>query len=82
MAGWELLGRLKCIRDLARDNGPMADESSSPAIKKQMAPWLLGLLIAAAIFVVGLLVLTALGYGDDPVIDPDTTGAVLTTLGL
>ena len=81
-AGREILGRLKCIRLLPRDNGRMVDETSSPAGKKQMAPWLLGLLIAAAIFVVGLLVFTALGYGDDPVIDPDTTGAFLTTLGL
>lgn len=47
-----------------------------------MAPWLVGLLIAVAIFVVGLLIFAALGYGDDPVIDPGSTGAIRTILGL
>ena len=31
-------------------------------------PWLLGLIIAAVIFGIGLLVFQALGFGDDPVI--------------
>ena len=31
-------------------------------------PWLLGLIIAAVVFGVGLLVFQALGFGDDPVI--------------
>ncbi|MDX1468341.1 MAG: hypothetical protein R3258_03280 [Acidimicrobiia bacterium] len=60
----------------------MIEESPGPVEKKQMAPWLIGLLIAAAIFAVGLLIFSALGYGDDPVIDPNSTGAILTTLGL
>lgn len=48
----------------------------------QMPAWLLGLIIAVAVFAIGLLVFAALGYGDDPVIDPDATGALRATLGL
>ncbi|MGH8947927.1 MAG: hypothetical protein ACRDXF_03625 [Acidimicrobiia bacterium] len=34
--------------------------------KKKIAPWLMGLILAVIISVVALLVLDALGYGDDP----------------
>lgn len=37
--------------------------------RRQLPPWLLGLLIAAVVFVIALVVLDALGYGDDPVIE-------------
>lgn len=50
--------------------------------KRQLPPWLLGLLIAIAIFGIGLVVAAALGFGDDPVIDPDSTGALGTLIGL
>lgn len=46
---------------------------------RQMPPWLLGLIIAVVIFLIGFLVFQALGFGDDPVIDsavfPDAVGA-------
>ncbi|MFQ5523369.1 MAG: hypothetical protein ACE5F5_07300 [Acidimicrobiia bacterium] len=36
-------------------------------------PWLLGLIIAAALFLLAVLILGALGFGDNPVLD---TGAL------
>ena len=36
--------------------------------REPLPPWLLGLIIAAVVFGVGLLVFQALGFGDDPVI--------------
>ncbi len=49
--------------------------------RKPLPPWLLGLLIAIAIFAIGILVFSALGYGDDPVIEPNVSGAVWITIG-
>jgi len=34
--------------------------------KRKMPPWLIGLVLALIISVIALLVLDALGYGDDP----------------
>ncbi len=34
--------------------------------KKQIPPWLMGLIFAVIVSVVVLLVLDAMGYGDDP----------------
>lgn len=45
----------------------------------QLPAWLLGLIIAAVIFVIVLIVFSALGYGDDPVLDPDALGLRLLT---
>ncbi len=53
-----------------------------PEEKRQLPPWLLGLLIAIAVFGIGLLVAAALGFGDDPVLDPDSTGAIQLLIGL
>jgi hypothetical protein len=36
--------------------------------KKQLAPWLVGLIIAVIVFAIVLVVLNALGYGDDPAV--------------
>lgn len=36
---------------------------------RKLPPWLLGLLIAAVLFTIGLIVFQALGFGDDPVLD-------------
>lgn len=35
---------------------------------RRVPPWLMGLILAAVIFAAALIVFTALGYGDDPVI--------------
>ena len=43
--------------------------------RKPRPPWLLGLLIAIAIFAIGLILFSALGYGDDPVIDPNAAAS-------
>ena len=41
-----------------------------PNEKKRPIPaWLLGLIIAAALFVIGLWAFTLAGFGDDPVIE-------------
>ena len=34
-----------------------------------MPAWLIGLIIAALLFIIGFFVFTALGFGDDPVIE-------------
>jgi hypothetical protein len=34
--------------------------------KKKIPPWLMGLIFAVIVSVIALLVLDALGYGDDP----------------
>lgn len=36
--------------------------------RRQIPAWLLGLIIAALLFVIGFFVFGALGFGDDPVI--------------
>lgn len=41
---------------------------------KHKPAWLVGLVIAVVIFAIALTVMMALGFGDDPVIEP---GAVL-----
>lgn len=43
-------------------NGRMSGE------KRRLPPWLLGLIAAAVIFVVVLVLMNSLGYGDDPVL--------------
>jgi hypothetical protein len=40
-----------------------------PKHTRRMPAWLLGLLVAVAIFAAVILVMNALGYGDDPVVD-------------
>ena len=47
----------------------MEDEAGAAPEKRRLPAWLLGLVIAAVIFVLVLLVLQALGFGDDPVLD-------------
>ncbi len=39
--------------------------------RRKLPPWLLGLLIAAVLFTIALIVFQALGFGDDPVLDPN-----------
>jgi hypothetical protein len=36
--------------------------------KRKVPPWLLGLMIAVVVFVVALIVIDLLGFGDDPVV--------------
>ena len=36
---------------------------------RALPPWLLGLIIAIVVFVAVVLILAALGYGDDPVVE-------------
>ena len=36
--------------------------------KKRLPPWLMGLLFAVIVFIIVLLVVNALGYGDDPAV--------------
>lgn len=37
-------------------------------LRKRFPPWLVGLAVAALLFAVALIVLAALGFGDDPVL--------------
>jgi hypothetical protein len=46
-----------------RHNGGRMDEE-----KRQLPPWLVGLVLAVIVFVIALIVLNALGYGDDPAV--------------
>lgn len=36
--------------------------------KRQLPPWLIGLVLAVVVCVIALVVLNALGYGDDPAV--------------
>jgi hypothetical protein len=36
--------------------------------KRRMPPWLVGLILAVALFVIVLVVANVLGFGDDPVV--------------
>ena len=47
---------------------------------KPLPPWLVGLLLAVAIFVAVLFLLDFFGYGDDPVIGEGAAPAVAATL--
>lgn len=44
------------------------DRSSRKHLKRQLPPWLLGLILATVVFVVALLLANVLGFGDDPVV--------------
>jgi len=37
--------------------------------RNRMPAWVLGLVLAAAVFAIALLVFSALGFGDDPVVE-------------
>ncbi len=37
--------------------------------KRQLPAWLLGLIIAVVLFVIGIFVFGALGFGDNPVLE-------------
>jgi len=56
------------------DNEPMTEESHE---KRRLPAWLLGLIIAAVLFGIGIFVFQALGFGDNPVV-----GDVAATLHL
>ncbi len=45
-----------------RQNDGVSDE------KRQLPPWLIGLVFAVILTVIALVVLDALGYGDDPAV--------------
>ncbi len=47
----------------------MTEVPESREKKREIPAWLLGLVIAAVIFVAVLLVFQALGFGDNPVLD-------------
>lgn len=51
--------------------------------KRQLPAWLLGLIIAAVLFVIGVVVFQALGFGDNPVLESALSGhSALPVLGL
>jgi len=53
----------------ARDNAGMErDKSGRGHVKGRLPPWLLGLILAAILFGVALVLANILGFGDDPVV--------------
>jgi len=44
------------------------DRSDGKHLRRQLPPWLLGLIVATVFFVVAVLLANALGFGDDPVV--------------
>jgi hypothetical protein len=51
--------------------------------KRQLPAWLLGLIIATVLFVIGVVIFQALGFGDNPVLEsalPESR--VLSVIGL
>jgi hypothetical protein len=65
LPGLAPVGKRRC------QNGPMTDEKRT---RRQLPPWVLGLIIAAVVFVVVILVMQALGFGDDPAIESGMDG--------
>lgn len=53
--------------------------SEDKGTRRQLPPWLLGLILAAVIFGLVFLVLQALGFGDEPAIE-SAVSDLLTTL--
>ncbi len=52
--------------------------------RRELPPWLIGLILAGIVFAVLLLVINALGFGDDPALEtpaPATPEALPTTQG-
>ena len=47
----------------------MSETAEAEQTKRQIPAWLLGLIIAAVVFVVVFLVVQALGFGDNPVLE-------------
>lgn len=47
----------------------MEEETGTSTERRRLPAWLLGFLIAAAVFVIALVVFRALGFGDNPVLD-------------
>ncbi|MEE8406113.1 MAG: hypothetical protein V3S32_03075 [Acidimicrobiia bacterium] len=51
--------------------------------KRQMPAWLMGMIIAAVLFVIGVLIFQALGFGDNPVLESGAlTPGSLSVIGL
>ena len=46
----------------------MTDDQDDTREKRRVPPWAQGLIIAAVLFGIGIIVLQALGFGDDPVL--------------
>jgi hypothetical protein len=49
--------------------------------RRRLPPWLLGLIIATILFLVGLLVFAALGFGDNPIVEPEAGAQFRLLLG-
>ena len=49
---------------------------------ERLPAWFVGLLLAIALFGFALLVMSTLGYGDDPVIDPNAVDALRLSIRL
>ena len=51
--------------------------------KRQLPAWLLGLIIATVLFVIGVVIFQALGFGDNPVLESALSESrVLSVIGL
>ena len=51
--------------------------------KRQLPAWLLGLIIATVLFVIGVVIFQALGFGDNPVLESALSESrVLPVIGL
>lgn len=42
----------------------------------RLPAWLVGLILALVLFGIGIVVFQALGFGDNPVVDPDAAGLI------
>jgi len=52
-------------------------------LKRQLPAWLLGLIIATVLFVIGVVIFQALGFGDNPVLESALSESrVLPVIGL
>ena len=55
---------------------------SKPDREQRLPAWFVGLLLAIALFGFAVLVMSSLGYGDDPVVDPNAVDALRLSIRL
>lgn len=55
-------------REIGHAPGPATTMVAMSKERRPLPPWLLGLIIAAGVFLIVLLAINLLGFGDDPVI--------------
>ena len=70
LGAWEMSGSSSGsqMTDERRRRAAPEHERDKTRVKRPIPAWALGLIIAAVLFGIGIIVFQALGFGDDPVL--------------